>query len=56
MTKRGRGQDGLQYGFVVEFENLEDRDYYTSEDKAHEAFKAAWLHLLEKAVVLDYSF
>ncbi|KAF2965015.1 hypothetical protein GQX73_g8554 [Xylaria multiplex] len=49
-------QDGLQYAFVVEFENEDDRNYYVHEDKAHKAFVANLMPLLVKAVVVDYSF
>ncbi len=40
----------------MEFESLEDRDYYAEEDKAHDAFKKSVGPLVEKVVVLDYSF
>ncbi|ROW06617.1 hypothetical protein VMCG_04244 [Cytospora schulzeri] len=47
--------DGLEYAFVVEFENTEDRDYYVFKDPAHDSFKALGGPKLEKAVVVDYN-
>ncbi|RYP19607.1 hypothetical protein DL767_009617 [Monosporascus sp. MG133] len=49
-------QAGIQYGFVVEFENSQDRDYYVAEDKAHQAFKDSLSGIMEKVIVVDYSF
>ncbi|RYP73233.1 hypothetical protein DL769_004253 [Monosporascus sp. CRB-8-3] len=49
-------QAGIQYGFVVEFESPEYRDYYVAEDKAHQAFKHSVSGILEKVIVVDYSF
>lgn len=48
-------QDGLEYAFVIEFENTEDRDYYIFKDPVHETFKALGGSKLERAVVLDYN-
>lgn len=56
-TIRSRSeQAGIQYGFVVEFDNLEDRDYYVEKDEAHEAFKNSARPIIEKVIVVDYSF
>ncbi|KAI1340077.1 stress responsive A/B barrel domain-containing protein [Xylariaceae sp. FL0016] len=49
-------QNGIQWAFVVEFENLEDRDFYVSEDSAHQAFVSGATPIIEKAIVVDYSF
>ncbi|RYO92358.1 hypothetical protein DL764_008146 [Monosporascus ibericus] len=49
-------QAGIQYGFVAEFENPGDRDFYVAEDKAHQAFKDSLSGTLEKVIVVDYSF
>ncbi|TGJ80267.1 hypothetical protein E0Z10_g8502 [Xylaria hypoxylon] len=49
-------QNGIQYAFVVEFDNEDDRNFYVHEDKAHKAFVAKLMPILEKAVVVDYSF
>ena len=42
------------HGFVVEFDNERDRDYYTFEDPAHMAFKKSLAGLIEKPVVVDF--
>ncbi|EMR63123.1 putative stress responsive a b barrel domain-containing protein [Eutypa lata UCREL1] len=49
-------QNGMQYGFVVVFESLEDRDFYVAKDEAHQAFVKSASPIIEKATVLDYSF
>ncbi|KAI2628184.1 stress responsive A/B barrel domain-containing protein [Xylaria nigripes] len=48
-------QNGIQYAFVVEFENVEDRNYYVNEDKAHKDFVAGIWPNVEKAIVVDYN-
>jgi len=47
-------QDGLTHGFVVEFENEEDRDYYVDKDPAHRAFVGSLDGKVEKVRVLDF--
>ncbi|KAI0013366.1 stress responsive A/B barrel domain-containing protein [Xylariaceae sp. FL0662B] len=54
-SKEGR-QNGIQWAFVVEFDNLDDRDFYVSTDKAHADFKAGARPIIEKSIVVDYSF
>ncbi|KAI1160191.1 stress responsive A/B barrel domain-containing protein [Nemania serpens] len=49
-------QNGIQYAFVVEFESVADRDFYVHDDQAHKAFVANASPILEKAIVVDYSF
>ncbi|KAI0970863.1 stress responsive A/B barrel domain-containing protein [Xylaria arbuscula] len=49
-------QNGIQYAFVVEFESVEDRDFYVSSDQAHKAFVANAAPIIEKIIVVDYSF
>ncbi|KAI0490184.1 stress responsive A/B barrel domain-containing protein [Xylaria cf. heliscus] len=49
-------QDGFEYGIVVEFENEEDRDFYTTTDESHKALAATSMELLEKVIVVDYAF
>lgn len=45
-------QDPYTYGFVVEFESAEDRDYYADKDPAHIDFKGfAGPHLAGVKVV-----
>ncbi|KAJ5802796.1 stress responsive A/B barrel domain protein [Penicillium pulvis] len=48
-------QDGITHGFVVEFENAADRDYYVHRDPVHRAFVDSLTGLLEKAQVIDYT-
>ncbi|KAK4234244.1 hypothetical protein C8A03DRAFT_37984 [Achaetomium macrosporum] len=47
-------QNGITHGFVVEFDSVEDRDYYVSKDPSHLAFVASIDGLVEKAVVVDF--
>ncbi|RYP13780.1 hypothetical protein DL765_006729 [Monosporascus sp. GIB2] len=49
-------QAGIQYGFVVEFESPEERDYYVGKDEAHQTFKDSLSGIMEKVIVVDYSF
>ncbi|KAI0406535.1 stress responsive A/B barrel domain-containing protein [Xylaria palmicola] len=49
-------QDGIQYAFVVEFESVEDREFYAHKDPAHLNFVANALTNIAKAIVVDYSF
>ncbi|KAI1353595.1 stress responsive A/B barrel domain-containing protein [Xylaria sp. FL0043] len=49
-------QNGIQYAFVVEFESTEDRDFYVHNDPAHKAFVTNASPIIEKAIVVDYSF
>lgn len=48
-------KNGIQYAFVAEFENLEDRDYYISTDPSHLAFVKTLGPILEKAIVVDFT-
>jgi stress responsive alpha/beta barrel protein len=48
-------QSGISYGFVVEFDSLEMRDYYVNTDPAHRVFKEAAGPLFEKVIVVDFS-
>ncbi|EXJ81770.1 hypothetical protein A1O1_07835 [Capronia coronata CBS 617.96] len=47
-------QGGFTHGFVVEFASKEDRDYYVSQDPAHQAFVKKNSLRFEDARVLDY--
>jgi len=38
----------------MEFDSVEDRDYYVNDDPAHDKFKKLAGEILEKAVVVDY--
>ena len=48
-------QNGIQYGFIVEFDSLEDRDYYVGQDPTHQAFIKGRGGIIEKAIVVDYT-
>ncbi|KDQ10485.1 hypothetical protein BOTBODRAFT_36189 [Botryobasidium botryosum FD-172 SS1] len=47
--------DGLTHGFVVEFENVQDRNYYVNEDSYHKAFQAFTYGKIEKVRVIDFT-
>ncbi|KAI0112221.1 stress responsive A/B barrel domain-containing protein [Nemania sp. FL0031] len=49
-------QNGIQYAFVVEFENTQDRDFYVNNDPAHKAFVTTLSPIIEKVIVVDYNF
>ncbi|GJN71327.1 hypothetical protein PLICBS_005390 [Purpureocillium lilacinum] len=48
-------QDGITHAFVVEFDSVEDRDYYVQRDPMHKAFVESMLPKLEKAQIIDFS-
>jgi hypothetical protein len=48
-------QHGITHGFVVEFASLDDRNYYVSEDPAHQAFIKSIGDIVEKAIVVDFA-
>ena len=41
--------------FVVEFDSVEDRDYYVKTDPTHQAFIKHAGTVLEKATVVDFT-
>jgi hypothetical protein len=47
-------QGGITHGFVVEFDNEEDREYYLDKDPAHLSFKESVGALLDRAQVIDF--
>ncbi|EEH07997.1 stress responsive A/B barrel domain-containing protein [Histoplasma capsulatum G186AR] len=47
-------QNGFTHAFVTEFENAEDRDYYTQKDPAHLAFVSSLSAMIEKVHVMDF--
>ncbi|KAJ5898043.1 hypothetical protein N7504_008331 [Penicillium tannophilum] len=49
--------DFITHGFVVEFENAADRDYYVHEDPVHLKFVADLKEndILKKSQVIDYT-
>ncbi|KAK4221162.1 dabb-domain-containing protein [Podospora fimiseda] len=47
-------QNGITHGFVVEFESVEDRDYYVATDPAHQAFVKSIGDVVIKAIVVDF--
>ncbi|EAW11893.1 Dabb family protein [Aspergillus clavatus NRRL 1] len=48
-------QNGITHVFVVEFESVEDRDYYVQKDSAHLEFVKSLGAVLEKAQVVDFT-
>jgi hypothetical protein len=48
-------KNGITHAFVVEFENVEDRDYYVQHDPAHRAFVQSLDGVMEKVQVIDFS-
>ena len=48
-------QHGLTHGFVVEFENEEDRKYYLEKDPAHLAFGKSLSGAVASITVLDFN-
>ncbi|PKS11279.1 hypothetical protein jhhlp_003041 [Lomentospora prolificans] len=47
-------QNGLSHGFVVEFASAADRDYYVSNDPAHQSFVKSIDGVVDKLTVLDF--
>ena len=47
--------DGFTHAFVVEFESVEDRDYYVKKDPAHAAFLKSLGGVLVKPLVIDFT-
>ncbi|KAK2795360.1 hypothetical protein FQN50_009751 [Emmonsiellopsis sp. PD_5] len=48
-------QDGITHAFVVEFENVEDRDYYVNKDPAHLDFVGGLGDVVQKVQVIDFT-
>lgn len=48
-------QGGLTHGFVVQFENTDDRNYYVEQDPSHKVFQRLVKPIVEKVTVLDYT-
>jgi hypothetical protein len=45
----------MTHAFIMEFESLEDRDYYVHEDPSHAAFKKIAGQIIEKPQVIDFT-
>lgn len=55
MVKLTSEKGGFEYGFVMEFESAQDRDYYINEDPSHSAFVAkATSGFVEDIKVVDF--
>lgn len=54
MPLADRKQGGLTHGFVVEFASKADRDYYVSDDPAHQAFVKKNSPRFDDVRVVDY--
>ncbi|KAF4552073.1 Hypothetical protein D9617_11g009200 [Elsinoe fawcettii] len=48
-------QGGFTHGFVYEFDNEEDRDYYVKDDPAHLDFVASIKDVVQGARVVDFT-
>ncbi|PSK40255.1 hypothetical protein B9Z65_8195 [Elsinoe australis] len=48
-------QGGFTHGFVFEFENEADRDYYTKDDPIHQEFVGSIKDIIQNARVVDFS-
>jgi hypothetical protein len=44
----------MSHAYILHFESIKDRDYYVSQDPAHQAFKEAAAFVLENAQVVDF--
>ncbi|KAI8961040.1 stress responsive A/B barrel domain protein [Daldinia sp. FL1419] len=47
--------NGITHAFIVEFESIEDRNYYVNSDKHHGEFKSFIVPFLEKFTIVDFS-
>ena len=47
-------QGGFSHGFVVEFENEDDRKYYLEKDPAHLSFVKSLDDIMQRARIVDY--
>lgn len=47
-------QGGFSHGFVVEFENEDDRKYYLEKDPAHLSFVKSLDGIMQRARIVDY--
>ena len=48
-------QHGATHAFVVQFGNMDDRNYYITHDPAHQAFKKEIESLIEQTTVVDFT-
>ncbi|KAM0519609.1 hypothetical protein ACHAPE_003788 [Trichoderma viride] len=46
---------GYSYGFVVEFNSAEDRDYYVKKDNAHRSLVNGALPVIQQLCIVDYT-
>jgi len=47
-------QGGYSHGFVLHFENTEDRRYYIEEDPEHVSFNKALAEVLQNRRIVDF--
>lgn len=47
-------QGGFSHGFICEFDNEEDRNYYLEKDPAHLAFVKSLDGVIQNARVVDF--
>lgn len=48
-------KNGYTYGFVVEFNSAEDRDYYVKQDAAHRSLVDGALPYIQQLCIVDYT-
>ncbi|KAK0726129.1 hypothetical protein B0H67DRAFT_572382 [Lasiosphaeris hirsuta] len=48
-------QKGMTHGFVVEFDSVEDRNYYVTQDPTYSAFVKSIENLVEKTIIVDFT-
>lgn len=44
----------MTHGFVMEFENEKDRDYYVHKDEAHQSFVKSLEDVVMNVTVIDF--
>ena len=45
----------MTHAFILEFDSVEDRNYYIEEDPAHKAFQQSVAAVLDKVIVVDFT-
>ncbi|KAI2616785.1 dabb-domain-containing protein [Hypoxylon sp. NC1633] len=48
-------QNGITHGFIMEFENEDDRKYYLEKDPTHLGFIASVKDILDRIQVVDFT-
>ena len=48
-------QNGITHAIIMEFETVEDRDYYALHDPGHVTFKEKLIGLLDAVHIIDFT-